>query len=110
MTDVYDEKLWKDWKPYLDIPGNLLLMLNVDWFKPFKHSPYSVGIIYLVILNLPGMTRFKPENIIIVGTIPGSREPKLTINTYLQPRVDELIMFWEGIDVDKSRSVFGVQS
>ena len=91
MTDVYDGKLWKDWKPFLDIPGNLLLMLNVDWFKPFKHSPYSVGVIYLVILNLPRMMRFKPENIIVVGTIPGPREPKLTINTYLQPMVDELI-------------------
>ena len=90
MTDVYDGKLWKDWKPYLDIPGNLLLMLNVDWFKPFKHSPYSVGVIYLVILNLPRMMRFKPENIIIVGTIPGPHEPKLMINTYLQLIIQDL--------------------
>lgn len=57
-------------------------MLNVDWFKPFKHTVYSVGVIYLVIQNLPRTVRFKPENIIIVGTIPGQNEPKLTISTY----------------------------
>ena len=79
MTDVYDGKLWKEWKPFLDVPGNLLLMLNVDWFKPFKHTVYSVGVIYLVIQNLPRAVRFKPENIIIVGTIPGPHEPKLTV-------------------------------
>ena len=28
-----------EWKKYLDIPGNLLLMSNVDWFRPFKHVP-----------------------------------------------------------------------
>ena len=37
LTDVYDGKLWKDWfrkegKPFLEVLGNLLLMMNVDWF------------------------------------------------------------------------------
>ena len=62
-TDVYDGQLWKDWfikdgKPFLDIPGNLLLMMNVDWFKPFEHSTYSVGVIYLVVQNLPPISSF----------------------------------------------------
>lgn len=64
---------------YLGIPGKLLLMLNVDWFRPYKHTVYSVGVIYLVIQNLPWTLRFKPE-IIIVGIIPGPHEPKLTIH------------------------------
>lgn len=51
--------------------GNLLLMMNVDWFRPFKHSPYSAGMIYLVVQNLPRSLRFKVENVIIVGAIPG---------------------------------------
>lgn len=107
MTDVYDGKLWKDWNEYLKVPGNLLLMLNVDWFRPFKHVTYSIGVIYLVIQNLPRTVRFKPENIIIVGTIPGPHEPKLTINTYLKPMVDELLTLWNGVQIDTSNSIFG---
>ena len=67
LTDVYDDKLWKEWlrkdgKPFLDAPYNLLLMMNVDWFRPFKHSTYSIGVIYLVIQNLPRSLRFKLQS------------------------------------------------
>ena len=50
-------------------------MLNIDWFQLFDHIQYSIGVIYLVIQNLPRSLRFKPENIIIVSTIPGPKEP-----------------------------------
>lgn len=59
-------------------------MLNVDWFRPYKHTTNSIGVIYLVILNLPHTLWFKPENIIIIGTIPEPNEPILTITTYLK--------------------------
>lgn len=91
---------------YLVIPGKLLLMLNVDWFRPYKHTVYSVGVIYLVIQNLPRILRFKPE-IIIMGTIPGPHEPKLTINTYLEPMVNELLELWRGVRIETGRSVLG---
>lgn len=37
---------------------------------------YSVGAIYLIVLNLPRHERFKEENIILVGMTPGPNEPK----------------------------------
>ena len=40
--------------------------------------------------NLPQNLRYKPENIIIVGIIPGPAERKKTINSYLTPLVNEL--------------------
>ncbi len=92
MTDVYNGRLWRDWKDCVHIPGNLLLMLNIDWFRPHKHTTYSVGVLYLVVQNLPRTLRFKPENIIIVGTIPGPHEPKLT---FLKPMIYELIELWK---------------
>lgn len=69
MGDVYDGKIWQDFQyvsgqPFLPEPHNFALMMNVDWYQPFKHSPYSVGVIYLAILNLPGEERFKDENMI----------------------------------------------
>ena len=85
-------------RPFFDLPYNLGLMLNVDWFQPYDHVQYSVGVIYLIILNLPRAERYKIENIIIVGCIPGPREP-CNMNSYLQPLVDDLLKLWKGITV-----------
>uniref|UniRef100_A0A1X7VGQ3 Uncharacterized protein n=1 Tax=Amphimedon queenslandica TaxID=400682 RepID=A0A1X7VGQ3_AMPQE len=80
------------------------LILNIDWFNPYKHSPYSVGAIYLAVLNLPRSERYKIEKL-FVGIIPGPTEPSLNVNTYLQPLVDELNqLFFEGIYVESDTS------
>ena len=110
MTDIYEGNFWKDWADYLKTKGNLLLMLNVDWFRPYKHTTYSIGVIYLVILNLPRTLRFKPENMIIIGTIPGPNEPKLTINTYLKPLVDKLLQLYTGICNESSQAKLGIKT
>ena len=95
-----------DEKPFLSLPGNLLLMLNIDWFQPFTHTQYSVGVMYLVIQNLPRAIRFKPENIIIVSTIPGPKEPDYNrINNYLIPMVNDLQRLWIGVSVKVPQSV-----
>ena len=113
LTDVYDGHLWHEWityndKPFLQMPGNLLLMLNVDWFQPFIHTQYSVEVIYLVIQNLPRAIRFKPENIVIVSTIPGPKEPDYNhMNNYLAPMVNDLISLWKGINITLPQSVLG---
>ena len=75
LADIYDGKIWKQFinfngKPFLAEPYNLGLMVNCDWFQPYDLSTYSVGVLYLVILNLPRAIRFKPENVLIVGVIP----------------------------------------
>ena len=51
---------------------------------------YSVGVIYLVILNLPREERYKLENIIVVGIIPGPKEPKKNVNSFLVPLMEDL--------------------
>ena len=68
---------------------SLALMMNVDWFQPFKHSPYSVGVIYLAVMNLPRAERFKRRNIVVVGILPGPGEPS-SLNPVLVPVVTEL--------------------
>ena len=57
--------------------------MNVDWFQPFKHIAYSVGVIYAVIINLPRVMCYKKENVMIIGVIPGPKEPNKQINSYL---------------------------
>ena len=75
-------------------------MLNVDWMQPFEHTTYSVGVMYLVLMNIPRHERFKRENVTLVGLIPGPSEPQLNLNTYLSPLVDELLILWsDGIRI-----------
>ncbi len=52
--------------PFLAAPNNYLMILNCDWFQPFKHTQFSIGILYLVVGNLPRELRYKRENILIV--------------------------------------------
>ena len=97
--DVYDGLIWKNFQTpaLLSAPNNYALLLNVDWLQPFEHITYSVGVIYAAILNLPRSIRFKRENIILLGVIPGPSEPSLTINTYLSPIISDLLDLWKGI-------------
>ena len=83
----------------MSLPNNLALGLGCDWFQPYKHVTYSVGVLYLVIFNLPREERFKMENIILLGIIPGPSEPKKTMNSYLGPFVQDLLEFWEGVAI-----------
>jgi len=113
MTDSFDGKIWREFKDvngeeYFATPGNMGVMLNVDWFQPYKHTQYSLGVLYLVLMNLPRSERFKPENVIIVGMIPGPNEPKGHINTFLQPLVDELIDLWDGVILENKQCLGGM--
>lgn len=79
--------------------------MNVDWFQPFKHrSDFSVGVIYMVLMNLPRGSRFKKENVILVGVIPAlDHEPK-SLNHFLEPAVNELHALWKGVKVNTYQS------
>ena len=100
MGDIYDGRVWNEFcdvngQNFFLQPHHLGLMLNCDWFQPYRHTNYSIGVLYLVILNLPRSMRFKPENILIAGIIPGPSEPKTnTLNSYLRPLVKELNFLW----------------
>ena len=105
LGDIYDGRVWKNFKnaegePFFDAPNTFGCMLNLDWFQPYKDSVYSVGVIYLSFLNLPPEERNKEENIAVVGIIPGPQEPSRDVNSFLDPLVDELLDFWDGVWLD----------
>ena len=104
LTDVHNGSIWAEFqtfndKPFLSDPLCLALCMNVDWFQPYKHVTYSVGVIYLAIMNLPREERYKRENILLIGILPSSQEPSRSINSYLNPLVKEFTNFLEGVTV-----------
>lgn len=78
------------------MPYNFALQLNLDWFQPFTHTQHSEGVIYMSIMNLPRSERFQ-EDTILVGVIPGPHEPSKTVNSFLEPMVQDLLRLWEGV-------------
>ena len=103
MCDVYDGQVWKEFMQprdgfTLSNQRNYAVMLNVDWFQPFKHGVDSVGVVYLTLLNLPRKHRFKRHNVILVGIIPALSSEPSRLTSFLQPLVDELKVLWtEGV-------------
>ena len=104
LKDIYSGRLWKKFqsyngKPLLSSSHTYAFMLNIDWFQPYALLEYSVGAIYLAIMNLPYEKRFKHENIILVRTIPGPTEPHGDLNQYLRPLVYELLELLDGVQM-----------
>ena len=73
--------------PFLALPTGIAFMLNIDWFQPYTHTVYSVGV---VIMNLPRTVRFKRQNVIVVGIIGPTEPDHDELNNYLEPLVTEL--------------------
>ena len=50
--DLYDGKVWHEFQhydegqPFLSQSFTNGLMLNIDWFRPCKHTEYSIVIYY----------------------------------------------------------------
>ena len=109
LHSIYNGNVWKEFFNVTESPlikysfsvnkYSFGLSLNIDWFQPYIHTTSSVGVIYATVLNLPRYLRYKRQNVILLGIIPGPQEPKKNINTFLQPLVDELQQFWAGINL-----------
>lgn len=103
--DVYDGRVWKHFvDELLHKKRTLALMLNFDFFQPFKHCTDSIGAIYLVLVNLPRKERYKRENVILAGLIPSLESEPNTLNTFLSPLISELQDLWKGIRMYTSES------
>ena len=71
---------------------------NVDWFHPYKHVRYSLGVIYLAILNFPRNLTYYKESMVLVDIIPGPYQPRLTIDSFLKLLVLDMIKLLRGIE------------
>ena len=100
LSDIYEGNLWREWVPWFQESRlNLAWMLNIDWLQPYKHSMYSLGVIYLCCLNLPRGVRYLWENIIIVCCLPHTVGHVDSVPKQLVPLVESLLLLWNGVSV-----------
>lgn len=95
MSDIFDGKIWEEFKSsnhseFLKNKRCYGLMLNFDFFQPYKHRTDSYGVFYITLMNLPRDIRFKQENILLVGIIPSFEHEPTSLNPFMQPLVNEL--------------------
>ncbi|XP_022102683.1 uncharacterized protein LOC110985747 [Acanthaster planci] len=114
LADVYEGKLWKQFQAYHEQPletGKYFFgfMINCDWFQPYVRRNVSVGVIYLTVLNLPRVMRFKQENTIVVGVIPPLDKEPASLNSFLEPVVKELNALWKGVQISTPCEVMTIQ-
>ena len=107
LFDAYHGNVWQQFRDksgdlYFQDKRNLGGIFNIDWFQPFKNSEHSIGALYFVLQNLPREIRFRNENVLLVGLIPGPKEPQINVNTYLKPLVNELLQLWNGVDLKEN--------
>lgn len=107
MSDIWDapiirEILMEDKTRFVDAPDDetrLIFGLSADGFNPYQSKQakqqVSVTAIYMYCLNLPPHLRYLPENIFLVGVIPGPTKPSTDqFNHFLEPLVRDLLNFW----------------
>ena len=110
FPDVFNGQIWQDFLspdgiPFLSVANNYAFQLNVDWFQPFDHTQHSEGAIYMTVMNLPRHERFLSENVILVGVIPGPKEPHMHMNSFLAPLIDELQQLWVGVPMQHHNGI-----
>ncbi|XP_060182916.1 uncharacterized protein LOC132612852 [Lycium barbarum] len=95
-----DGEAWQNFdRTYLDFavePRNVRLGLCSDGFTPHSISAasYSCWPVFITPYNLPLEMRMTSPYIFLNCIIPGPRNPKVLIDVYLQPLVDELKQLW----------------
>lgn len=83
-------------------PMHLYFACFVDGFNPWGNKQAgkkaSLTGIQLVCLNIPKTERYKRENILLAGVIPGPKEPNYDqIHQHMTPLIEEFEALWNGV-------------
>ena len=101
MRHFVDSDAWKMFDSkhleFLSDPRNVRLGLVVDGFNPFRimSTSHSTWPVMLVPYNLPPWLCMKRSSLILSLVIPGPTSPRIAIDVYLQPLVEELRELWD---------------
>ncbi|CAE7076308.1 unnamed protein product [Rhizoctonia solani] len=87
---------------FFSLPTDIALGLSSDGFGPFKSRKKTCWPLIAFNYNLEPAIRFRLENLLCLGVIPGPHAPK-DIGSFLQPFIDELQDLARGVPALDSR-------
>jgi hypothetical protein len=96
ISDIHQSQPWMSMYhaagPFQGDACGISLSVCTDGMNPFSKEKvaYSMSPIVLTILNLPRHTRNLPGSMLLVGIIPGNKEPS-NMDPYLDILVDEIL-------------------
>lgn len=98
ITDFWDADLFRNYQDtnILQEERDMAFSISMDGVTVIRQKGFSVWPMVVVNLNLPPSERTKRHNMLLLGFVPGPREPKL-IETFLQPFLRELTELEKGI-------------
>jgi hypothetical protein len=91
--DRFDPEFTRD-------PRSVRLGLSMDGFQPHSEasSPYSYWPVFVMPYNLLPNKYLKQDFVFLALVIPGPKEPKNQMNTFLRPLMEEMKELWQGVD------------
>jgi Transposase family tnp2 len=93
--DCWDGSLYMEHMKNRD-PRHLVLIFFTDGVQAVRQKTHSVWPLMLIQPNLPPDIRYKKENLILVGIIPGPKHPS-NLTSFLQPLIDEFKRLEQGV-------------
>ncbi|WVZ20245.1 hypothetical protein V8G54_007567 [Vigna mungo] len=104
LRHLCDGEAWKHFdRVYPDFsiePRNVRLGLCSDGFNPYVQAsniPYSCWPVIVTPYNLPPEICMSEPYMFLTCLIPGPFNPKVAIDVYLEPLIDELKKLWTGV-------------
>lgn len=74
-------------------PSYIQNPFKAQFLRDFYLDKADLDMIVMACLNIPSKLRYKPENLYLVGIIPGPDEPALErLNHYMRPLVSDLLI------------------
>lgn len=80
---IYSERMMEKVDRDFIRDGNIVFGLSTDGMAPFVIDDKSVWPIALTVYNICPHYRSRPENLEVVGLLPGNRDPK-TLNPFFE--------------------------
>ena len=96
---------------YFSDHRDIALGFATDGFAPFKKRKHTAWILLIFNYNLPPEQRFRKDNILCVGIIPGPKKP-WDADSFIYPLVRELLELAIGVSAYDalSRSLFALHA
>ncbi|XP_057535278.1 uncharacterized protein LOC130813461 [Amaranthus tricolor] len=99
MRHPSDSFTWKsfdeEYSEFAKEVRNVRLGLACDGFQPFNNSQHSIWPVVLIPYNFPPWLCMKPYSFMLSLLVPGPTGPRINMEVYLQPLIEELKELWE---------------